>query len=367
MTKKFPTVSVIIPSYNRAHLLARAIQSVLDQTYQDFELILVDDGSTDNTEEVVKGFNDDRIRYIRHDENRGGAAARNTGIKAAIGDYVAFLDSDDEWLPERIKKGIQKFQELNNAIDIVYSNIIVDNGKARKKYLSNGVSGNIKKFLIVNNYVHVNTATVKKECFSDILFDEMLPKHQDWDLWIRMSKRYLFAYIDQPLSIWHTDTERPRINTNIQNIIDAHTIFIHKHHEELAKHRKFFSSMLYSIGHIYNKLGDLQNGRKYLIESLRVYSIKYAILSLPDSTKAYRLNVQVPKIGELKKLIPRPILKPPLHEFNGEHYWEIGKAGYPLSRIMGDIGRVGFNVTKSYRVFEMPYHRFFILVKGGQL
>lgn len=76
-----PTVSVVIPTYNRAHLVSRAIQSVLNQTYQDFELIVVDDASTDNTEEVVKDFKDNRIRYIYHDENKGGAAARNTGVK----------------------------------------------------------------------------------------------------------------------------------------------------------------------------------------------------------------------------------------------------------------------------------------------
>ena len=83
MNEKTPTVSVIIPTYNRAHLVGRAIRSVLNQTFQDFEIIVVDDGSTDNTEEVVKGFNDPRIRYIRHEENRGGSAARNTGIRAS--------------------------------------------------------------------------------------------------------------------------------------------------------------------------------------------------------------------------------------------------------------------------------------------
>lgn len=102
-SEKIPTVSVVIPTYNRAHLVGRAIQSVLNQTYQDFEIIVVDDGSTDNTEEVVKSFNDPRIRYIRHDQNRGGSAARNTGIKMARGEYIAFQDSDDEWLPEKLE------------------------------------------------------------------------------------------------------------------------------------------------------------------------------------------------------------------------------------------------------------------------
>jgi len=96
MNEKNPTVSVIIPTYNRAHTIGRAIKSVLNQTYQDFEIIVVDDGSTDNTEEVVKSFRDKRIRYIQHKKNKGAAAARNTGIKSAKGKYIAFQDSDDD-------------------------------------------------------------------------------------------------------------------------------------------------------------------------------------------------------------------------------------------------------------------------------
>ena len=101
-----PVVSVIIPTYNRAHLIGRAIRSVLDQTYQDWELIVVDDASTDDIPGIVKGFTDGRVKYIRHDENKGAAAARNTGIQAARGAYIAFLDSDDEWLPEKLERQV---------------------------------------------------------------------------------------------------------------------------------------------------------------------------------------------------------------------------------------------------------------------
>lgn len=96
MTEKRPTVSVIMPTYNRAYFTSRAIQTVLDQTYQDFEII-VDDGSADETEEVMKSFADDRINHIRHQKNKGGSSARNTGIRIAKGEFIAFLASDDEW------------------------------------------------------------------------------------------------------------------------------------------------------------------------------------------------------------------------------------------------------------------------------
>ena len=132
-----PRVSVIIPTYNRAHLIGRAIQSVLAQTYQDFEVIVVDDGSTDNTEEVVLNFGSEKMRYIRHGTNRGVAAARNTGIRNARGEYIAFQDSDDEWYPNRLES-ISEIMEDRKDIDFIFSygkflkngEIIGDVGKA---------------------------------------------------------------------------------------------------------------------------------------------------------------------------------------------------------------------------------------------
>jgi len=91
---------------------------------------------------------------------------------------------------------------------------------------------------------------------------------------------------------------------------------------------------------------------------------RYAVLSLPDSTRVYRLDIQIPKIGELKRLIQLPRLKPPKHVFDGEHYWEVGKAGYPLQKAISEMRRAGFEIKKTYRAFEMPYHRFFVLAKG---
>ena len=122
MSEEKPTGSVIIPTYNRARMVDRAIQSVLSQTYQDFEIIVVDDASTDNTQEVVKEcmFRDKRVRYIKHEKNKGGSAARNTGIKNEHGEYVGFLDSDDEWLPTKLEKQIELFRKRCNSVGAVY-------------------------------------------------------------------------------------------------------------------------------------------------------------------------------------------------------------------------------------------------------
>lgn len=111
---------------------------------------------------------------------------------------------------------------------------------------------------------------------------------------------------------------------------------------------------------------EYKNINKALSEIFRV-SKSYAILSLPDASRVYRVYLQIPKIGVFKRLISLPRLKNPIHKFDGEHYWEIGKVGYPLSKITKDIGRAGFNITKTYRIFENPYHRFFILKKKKEI
>ena len=114
--KKSPTISVIIPTYNRADFIGRAIESVLDQTYQDFEIIVIDDGSKDNTENIVKSFDDTRITYIRLKDNKGAAVARNTGIGTARGKFIAFQDSDDEWLPQKLAKQMEVFEKVDSGV-----------------------------------------------------------------------------------------------------------------------------------------------------------------------------------------------------------------------------------------------------------
>lgn len=118
--EKMPTVSVVIPTYNRAELLSRAIDSVLAQTYDDFELVVVDDGSTDDTEAVVTGYDDDRVRYLAHETNEGANPARNTGIEAAEGEYVAFLDSDDEWQPRKLEAQLDRLSDTDDEWVAVY-------------------------------------------------------------------------------------------------------------------------------------------------------------------------------------------------------------------------------------------------------
>jgi len=112
-----PTVSVVIPTYNRADVLPRAVDSVLGQTVADLELVVVDDGSTDDTADVLASYDDDRLRYVAHETNRGANVARNTGIEAAEGEYVAFLDSDDEWKPTKLERQLDRLEDEADETD----------------------------------------------------------------------------------------------------------------------------------------------------------------------------------------------------------------------------------------------------------
>lgn len=167
MVDKKPKVSVIIPTYNRAHIISRAIQSVLDQTYQDLEIIIVDDGSTDNTESVIKSFNDKRIIYNKsNNKNKGVASARNIGVKLSRAEYIAFQDSDDVWYPYKLEK-IMKVIEDHRNIDFIYSyGKVIRNGKfIRNVGKYTGINNNSKKELSINlfrsNFIPTQGVVVK--------------------------------------------------------------------------------------------------------------------------------------------------------------------------------------------------------------
>ena len=271
MGEKSPTVSVIIPTYNRAHLVGWAIQSVLDQTYQDFEIIVVDDGSNDNTKGVVKSFKDSRVCYVRHEQNEGGAAARNTGIKVAQGKYIAFQDSDDEWLPEKLEKQMKVFVNAPAKVGVVYTGFWRIEGY-RKTYIPsakiNQKDGDIHNELLKGNFVNTPTAVVRKECFKKIgMFDERLPRRQDWDLFIRISKTYYFICIDEPLV--NANFTADSISTNQHALLKALTLILEKHYEEFKKDRRILAKHQYSIGSISCQSEKMDQGRHFLFQALK--------------------------------------------------------------------------------------------------
>jgi glycosyltransferase involved in cell wall biosynthesis len=204
-----PKVSVIITTYNRAGMLSRAIRSVLEQTFDNLECIIVDDASTDNTKSVVEGFVDKRVIYLQHERQEGASAARNTGIKNASGGYIAYLDSDDEWLPDKLSKQVTFLENCSKKIGVVnctHYSITYDHPKRRK--INKAVlrlTGDVYQKLLRGECPSTeSTALMRKECFECCgLFDETLPSFVGYDFWLRVAQQYHFATIPEPLTIMY--------------------------------------------------------------------------------------------------------------------------------------------------------------------
>lgn len=202
-------VSVIIPCYNHAHYLPHAVRSVLSQTFTDWEAIIVDDGSTDNTREVATQFTDPRIRYI-YQENRGLSAARNTGIQAAQGAYLVFLDADDEWESRFLQVCVAALDAEKSAAAVVtLTRFIDENGAMLPKVGGQVVSREgFHARLLEGGFFPVHAVLVRAGAVRQAgLFDESLTSVEDWDLWLRITRHGgLFLSIPEPLARYRIST-----------------------------------------------------------------------------------------------------------------------------------------------------------------
>ena len=199
MTNIQNSISVIIPVYNRCNLIDRAIKSVLEQTRRPDEIIVIDDGSTDGTDMIIKKNYPDII--LLQQKNRGVSCARNNGIKNAKGTWITLLDSDDEWLPEKLEKQLLALQHNSNNKICHTDEVWIRNGvrvnpmKKHRKY-----GGNIYKFCLPLCVMSPSSIMIHKDIFKDVgLFDENLPVCEDYDLWLRICSRYPVLYLRKKL------------------------------------------------------------------------------------------------------------------------------------------------------------------------
>ena len=196
-------VSVIIPAFNSAPSIKRAVRSVLGQTYQNLELLIVDDGSTDSTLLELKPFlSNSLVRLIRQN-NSGPSFARNKGIEESSGSFIAFLDSDDAYLPDRVAESV-KALETDRKADIAYSNEIffIENNPEREiKSPHPKFSGDIFFYLKRSNFIHTSTVIARRSLFTKWQFDKDLQNHEDWDIFLKASKEGVrFRYIPKVLT-----------------------------------------------------------------------------------------------------------------------------------------------------------------------
>jgi glycosyltransferase involved in cell wall biosynthesis len=214
-------ISVIIPTYNRGNFTVEAINSVLAQTYKDYEIIVVDDGSTDDTREKMKAF-DNQIRYI-YQENKGPSAARNTGIQQAKGEYLAFCDSDDRFLPTKLEKQMN-FIKKNPKCHFLYTWYYNVNEKGEitklRKPFSCKNKEQLQYCLFARRFtIRTSTLLVHKKCFEQAgLFNEKYWYSQDWDMWLRLAAYYRGYCLEEPLSeYWLHGENRSSLSVKIHH------------------------------------------------------------------------------------------------------------------------------------------------------
>ena len=236
-------VSIIIPTYNRAYCIERSIRSVLEQTYREFELLVVDDGSSDNTQDVVNSIEDERIRYIQMPENKGVAAARNEGIRQAAYEYIAFQDSDDVWKPDKLEKQMQVLSE-NLRAGMVYcayeckttdgSIVTVPDAKMPL----HDKQGDIYHKLLCRNTIGAPTVLAHKECFLKAgLFHDSMTCLEDWELFVRIAKSYEILFLEEPLVVVHM--RDGGVSSNVAGYFEARCYMIAQHKEALLQSRLF--------------------------------------------------------------------------------------------------------------------------------
>ena len=286
-----PQVSVIIPTYNREKIIKRSIMSVLNQTLTDVELIIVDDGSTDNTEDEVKSINDSRIRYVKQ-KNQGACVARNRGIDEAVGEYIAFQDSDDEWYPDKLEK--QLACSIKNNADIVFAQVEVGGQIFPKEFYPQYEYDAFLPKDAIFTYGMVTTPVVfcKSEVLKKNKFDVTLPRRQDFELALRIAEQYKVFCMDEILMNQYVQDDS--ITSNPQKLIDAVNIIFEKYEDLYKIHPEYKISLLNDLVHAHAQQGkndsksskeiyhinrSKANLAKYIATKLRVYILVLKIIS----------------------------------------------------------------------------------------
>ncbi|HSI66636.1 MAG TPA: glycosyltransferase family A protein [Planococcus sp. (in: firmicutes)] len=276
MTDIQEKVSIVVPTYNRAKLLAEAVGSLQQQTYKNIEIIIVDDCSTDDTTQAVEKMQDGRIVYVKHEVNKGGGEARNTGIAHATGAYIGFLDSDDQWQKDKLERQMAVFRE-NPDVGVVYTGMKVYQGNYLVKEVIPKYSGDLLTKLIESNCIYTTSSIlVKKEVLEEAGgFDSSLPSCQDWDLYIRLARISRFGFVEDSLVLYHLHPGE-RISTNSEAVIDGHMKIYHGY-KELAKaqgkdtFQKFsikIAKTIFRVGMLRQDKETINLARRILVEGL---------------------------------------------------------------------------------------------------
>ncbi len=298
-------VSVVIPTHNRSELLKRSIESALNQDYKLHEIIVVSDGSTDDTDEMMKSNfeNNPLVHYFSYSPNKGGNYARNFGIKESTGDYVAFLDDDDEWHSDKIKKQVEMI-EKDKEIGLVCTavNNIHVGGKEKHIFIPPAKYDSSKEIMLKNCIGSTTTVMVKKELFDKVgMFDESLPALQDYDMWFRLCQVTKVGVVETPCVEYYNYENSNQISNNTKKYIDAENAISKKYKEELSKlsskeikQRKSYFQMLISKKGMRN--GQIGIAIKYGFKSFIAHPSKSSLICFLASFVPYKITLKIRKL-----------------------------------------------------------------------
>lgn len=302
-------VSVIIPTYNRAKHISKAIDSVLAQTYKSYEIIVIDDGSTDDTRQVLASY-EGRIKYI-YQENSGHAPARNTGIRAATGKWVAFLDSDDTWLPEKLSKQIEIL--ISSNAKVCYTNVIWNSGEENipsenHKFESKVFEEPFELLFFRSGHKVLSTLVVDRNILCRVgCFDERLKRHVDVRLCLRLAFETSFAYIDEPLAVFDRSPGLQRVSVDYNDGFAAYCgdaiTRAEAYFQSVGKSGRIVKELRHQLGHYVSRMAlcacdenHKYSTRRFAIDGLyfggswRTYRRCIAVLLLPWLVRKFGRN-----------------------------------------------------------------------------
>lgn len=291
-------VSVIIPTYNRVHCIERAMRSVLAQTYRNLELIIVDDCSTDNTGEIVRRWQQDdpRVVYVPKEQNQGASAARNAGLEKAQGSLIAFQDSDDEWLLDKLERQVRELKNSGTEYGATFGSKLIYGHDLNYRYGDGHVaiapethrtvvSGDLSKDMLDGNLISPQTLLIRRNEARKIgFFDVRLPCNNDWEYMIRLSEVTSILFSPEPVVVAYIQSDS--IHRKLRSKAISFLVILKKHKKSFERYPSIYAARLFSAGRYLHKCG------KYKAASI---CMRRAILAYPKAPK--------PVVGYLQSMV----------------------------------------------------------------
>jgi glycosyltransferase involved in cell wall biosynthesis len=296
-----PYVSVILPTFDRPEFLQAAIRSALNQTFSNLEAVVVDDGSVTDLVPLLDAFSDGRIRYVRHESNRGEAAARNTGILNARGDYLAFLDDDDEWRPDKLQLQLDLFARSPREIGCVYGGYVAVRAADGQELFREVPSrrGNLSlEFMRDNVMGPTSTVMLTRECIDRVgLCDEDIAYGVDYDLWIRVAQKYHFDFVSD--TVVRYSIHDGQLTGDPARVVEGHENLMQKYGSALKPDRRLVASKYFELAMQRCLERDDANARRAFWKAIRLdpwsarQYVYLASLSLAGPANASRFRALI--------------------------------------------------------------------------